>query len=147
MEAAGLIAAGALGLVGALLIGLFLFALPATLSLARGRRPGLEDLTLEEAAAGCGSRVRRRGTSSKRPASWWGNVSPTAAATDLIRTRRPSGGAMVTASRVPSPSPGYWDSLGSTRGPCIVSTTDFSIAKHPPDMPGYGYATVGKRGR
>ena len=35
----------------AIIIGLPLYALPATLSLAAGRRPGLEELSLEEAAA------------------------------------------------------------------------------------------------
>jgi transglutaminase-like putative cysteine protease len=39
-----------LGMVGAILAGLFLYVLPATLSLPRGRRPGLEDLTLTQAA-------------------------------------------------------------------------------------------------
>lgn len=39
-----------LGLMGAILVALFLYVLPATLSLPRGRRPGLEDLTLDQAA-------------------------------------------------------------------------------------------------
>lgn len=40
----------ALEVLGAVFIGLFLYVLPATLSLPRGRRQGLEDLTLEQAA-------------------------------------------------------------------------------------------------
>ena len=40
----------ALGAVGVLFTGLFLYVLPATLSLPRGRQPGLEDLTLDQAA-------------------------------------------------------------------------------------------------
>jgi transglutaminase-like putative cysteine protease len=47
----------ALGLIGAILAGTFLYVLPATRSLARGRRPGLEDLTIEEAAV----RLRQSG--------------------------------------------------------------------------------------
>jgi transglutaminase-like putative cysteine protease len=39
-----------LGVMGAMLAGLLLYVLPATLSLPRGRRPGLEDLTLAQAA-------------------------------------------------------------------------------------------------
>ena len=39
-----------LGLV-AIIIGLPLYALPATLSLPRGRRPGIEELTLTGAAS------------------------------------------------------------------------------------------------
>jgi len=37
--------------IAAIIVGLPLYALPATLSLAAGRRPGIEALTLEEAAA------------------------------------------------------------------------------------------------
>ena len=40
----------ALGLVGVLISGPLLYVLPASLSLPRGRRPGLEDLTLDQAA-------------------------------------------------------------------------------------------------
>jgi transglutaminase-like putative cysteine protease len=39
------------GVIGAVVAGLPLYALPATFSLPRGRRPGIEDLTLEEAAS------------------------------------------------------------------------------------------------
>lgn len=39
-----------LGVVGAVVAGSVLYVLPATLSLPRGCRPGLEDLTIEEAA-------------------------------------------------------------------------------------------------
>jgi len=39
-----------LGVLGAMLAGLFLYVLPPTLSLPKGRRPGLEDLTLDQAA-------------------------------------------------------------------------------------------------
>jgi hypothetical protein len=44
------IVAAALLLAGAIITSLPLYALPATRSLARGRRPGIEELTLEEAA-------------------------------------------------------------------------------------------------
>jgi hypothetical protein len=47
----------ALGVVGAVAVGSVLYVLPATLSLPRGRRPGLEDLTIEGAAV----RLRRSG--------------------------------------------------------------------------------------
>jgi transglutaminase-like putative cysteine protease len=43
-----------LGVIGAILAGLFLYVLPATLSLPRGRRPGLEALTIEGAAVRLG---------------------------------------------------------------------------------------------
>ena len=46
-----------LGLIGVVLFSLFLYVLPATLSLPRGQRSGLEDLTIEEAAV----RLRRSG--------------------------------------------------------------------------------------
>jgi hypothetical protein len=45
------IGAAALLLVAAIITSLPLYALPATRSLARGRRPGIEELTLAEAAA------------------------------------------------------------------------------------------------
>jgi transglutaminase-like putative cysteine protease len=45
------IGAAALLLAGGIITCLPLYALPATRSLARGRRPGIEELTLEEAAA------------------------------------------------------------------------------------------------
>jgi transglutaminase-like putative cysteine protease len=47
----------ALGVVGVAVAGSVLYVLPATLSLPRGRRPGLEDLTIEEAAV----QLRRSG--------------------------------------------------------------------------------------
>ena len=43
------------------LLGAMLYALPATASLPRGKRSGIEDLTIEEAAA----RIRRSGNSGK----------------------------------------------------------------------------------
>ena len=50
MQAVWIIVKVALLAVGAIVIGLPLYALPATLSLAAGRRRGIEELTLEEAA-------------------------------------------------------------------------------------------------
>jgi transglutaminase-like putative cysteine protease len=41
----------ACGVTGVIVAGLPLYALPATFSLPRGRRPGIDDLTLEEAAS------------------------------------------------------------------------------------------------
>jgi transglutaminase-like putative cysteine protease len=49
------IVAAPLLLGGAIFTALRLYALPATRSLARGRRPGIEELTLEEAAARLGA--------------------------------------------------------------------------------------------
>jgi len=46
-----------LQLIGIILFGLFLYVLPATLSLPRGQRPDLDDLTIEEAAV----RLRQSG--------------------------------------------------------------------------------------
>lgn len=43
-----------LGVIGAILAGLLLYVLPATLSLPRGRRPGLEALTIGGAAVRLG---------------------------------------------------------------------------------------------
>ena len=57
MQTLWLIVKIVLGLIGVILLGLFLYVLPATLSLPRGQQPGLEDLTIEEAAV----RLRRSG--------------------------------------------------------------------------------------
>jgi transglutaminase-like putative cysteine protease len=46
----GIVGKVALLAVAAIIIGLPLYALPATLSLRAGRRPGIKELTLEEAA-------------------------------------------------------------------------------------------------
>jgi transglutaminase-like putative cysteine protease len=51
LEPIWVIGAAALLLAGAIITSLPLYALPATRSLARGRRPGIEELTLEEEAA------------------------------------------------------------------------------------------------
>ena len=50
MKSAWTIGKVTLGVVGATIIGLPLYALPATLSLPAGPRPGIKELTLEEAA-------------------------------------------------------------------------------------------------
>jgi transglutaminase-like putative cysteine protease len=57
METVWMIGKVTLGLVGVLFTALLLFVLPATVSLPGGRRPGLEDLTIEEAAV----RLRQSG--------------------------------------------------------------------------------------
>jgi transglutaminase-like putative cysteine protease len=50
LDTVWLIGKVALLVAAALIVGLPLYALPATLSLPRGRRPGIEELTLAEAA-------------------------------------------------------------------------------------------------
>lgn len=57
MQTLWLILTIVLGLIGVVLLSPFLYVLPATLSLPRGKRPGLEALTIEEAAV----RLRRSG--------------------------------------------------------------------------------------
>jgi hypothetical protein len=61
METIPVAIAAALLLAGAIIASLPLYALPATRSLARGRRPGIEGLTLDEAAA----RLRASGATGR----------------------------------------------------------------------------------